>query len=615
MFFKQASFKNNIKYWIYGLLIFTIIKSGFAYGKTNYDVDKVIPAFPGAEGFGAETVGGRGGKVIQITNLNDTGTGSLRECVNATGARTCVFTIGGTITLASSLTISNPFITIAGQTAPGGGILLRANGGSGDLIHIQTHDVVVRYLSLRRGPPTSTVDTNGLTIYKNNSTDVYNIVVDHCSMSWTNDRILMSWYGPRDFTIQWSLFTEPLHCNRNTKGCEYMAKAVMLGSGVLGEGSTTPGAKEITFHHNLIAHSDERNPLVKPAGIAEIVSNVVYNIYGSYAHLDADIQVADFPVNFISNYFRPGPAGGSSTYGIKLSLTGVKPIIYAEGNIDPHRKNSTQLDSLAVDPKKAASYILYTPPHVKNPANPVFPVTVSICDSEPINGGTCDTYDQVVLKQLAGNNKGLDANGNYFFRQDAVDKRIFQEVINRQGKIIDAPGSSTCANGSACVYLTSSDYTKYGINDPLGADGWPVISNDSPYPPYTDSDKDGMSDTWEIAQFGSLNQGSATASTSDYDGDGYTDLEEFLNSTDPKGGSLPNPTNTPTPTGALVPTFTNTPTGVLVPTFTRTPTPVNAPTQTRVPTATRTRPPSSNNTSTPTPSYKVKIFFPYVKKP
>ena len=280
----------------------------------------------------------------------------------------------------------------------------------GHYCRFQTYDVVIRYLTLRRGPPTNTTDVDGLDIFKNNSNDVYNIVVDHCSLSWTNDRILMTWYGVRNLSIQWSVFTEPLHCNRNTKGCEWMAKAVMLGSGVLGEGSTLPGAKNITFHHNLIAHSDERNPLVKTAGIAEVISNVTYNIFGSYAHLDADKQLTDFPVNFISNYFRSGPNTNLSIYGIKLSLTGVKPIIYAEGNIDPHRKDSSQLDSLVVDPKKAASYILYTPPHAKNAADQAFPVAVSDCLSDPASGGTCNTYNEIVVNQLAGNNRGLESS-------------------------------------------------------------------------------------------------------------------------------------------------------------------------------------------------------------
>ena len=139
-----------------------------------------LPAFPGAEGFGSDTVGGRGGKVFQITNLHDSGSGSLRECVEASGARMCTFTTGGTIILSSSLTIQNPYITIAGQTAPGGGVTLR-NGN----LNVQTHDVVIRYLTVRRGPGGS---NGAVFISKNNSTDVYNIIVDHCSMSWATDQ-------------------------------------------------------------------------------------------------------------------------------------------------------------------------------------------------------------------------------------------------------------------------------------------------------------------------------------------------------------------------------------------------------------------------------------------
>jgi pectate lyase len=507
---------------------------------------KAIPAFPGAEGFGAETVGGRGGRIYEVTNLNDTGSGSLRECVQASGARICIFKIGGSITLASDLNISNPFITIAGQTAPGGGILLRKNGGTGDLIHIATHDVVIRYLTLRRGPPSNISDVNGMSIYKNNSSDIYNIVIDHCSMSWTNDRILFSWYGPRNLSIQWSLFTEPFHCNKNSKGCPYSAKSVMLGSGVIGEGSSTPGAKEISFHHNLITHGDERNPLVKPAGIAEIISNVTYNTSATYAHMDADLQPGDFPVNFIGNYFRAGPSG-SSEYGIKMSLTGKKAIVYLKGNIDSHRHNSSQAENLVMSTKHSEAFTLTD---TKNPSDPPYPVTISTCDSDPATGGQCDTYNKVVVEGLAGNNRGVDSNGNWYFRRDAVDKRILEEVKNKGGKVIDAPGINTCwaSAPETCKYLTLADYTKYGIssNEIDFSDnwfnGWPVITNGTAY---IDSDHDGMSDSWETAQ--GLNPNS-NDSAADKDGDGYTNIEEFLN-----GNNTPSVTSTSTPIPTLSP--------------------------------------------------------------
>jgi pectate lyase len=514
---------------LFGVLILLIVLH-LTY--TNHVfAQSTLPAFPGAEGYGAQTIGGRGGKVLIVNTLNDstnstcgtqTGTCSLRDCINASGSRTCVFSVGGTIVLGSSIELSKPFITIAGQTAPGGGILLRANGGSGDLIHISTHDVILRYITFRRGPPTDVNDTDDLSIYKNNSTDVYNIIVDHCSMSWTNDRILYSWYGPHDFTIQWSLFTEPLRCNRNKKGCDdYNAKSVMLGSGKLGESNSSPGATNITFHHNLIADGDERNPLVKPAGIAEIINNVIYNVTSTYAHLDADLQPNQFYVNFIGNYFRSGgPSGKSaSPYGIKLSLTGVLP-------------------------DKSKSMTIYTSPHEKNPTGTalVYPVTVSTCNKDPLLGGTlnCDVYQKVILDQMSGNNRGVDAHGTYFIRQDAVDRRIFQDVIQKKGKIINAPGPTTCSGEtSTCIYPVSTDYTDYNISaSDIASDGWPVISTNLPYAAYTDTDKDGISDIWETEQFGTLTRSSSTQSSSDYDQDGYTDLEEYINGTNPKDNDL-----------------------------------------------------------------------------
>lgn len=490
-----------------------------------------VPSFPGAEGHGAVSVGGRGGKVYEVTNLNDSGTGSLRECVSASGPRYCIFKIGGSITLESDLVISNPYITIAGQTAPGDGILLRKRGGTGDLIKISTHDVIIRFLTLRRGPPTNVADTNGIAIYRNNATDIYNIMLDHLSLSWTNDRILYTWYGPYNISIQRSIFSEPFSCNRNSKSCvdNYGAKAVMLGSGLVGQdsGSAGSGAKNISFHHNLIAHSGERNPLVKTAGVADVISNVVYNVSPTYAHLDGDIQLADFPVNFISNYFRSGP-NGSSEYGVKMSLTGKRALVYLEGNIDSRRKDNSYAENLVMNPKNSSFYTLVGS---KNTSNPTYPVSVTKCDSDPNFGGKCNVYQELIEKSNVGNNYGLDGNGNFYLRSDPIDQRILAEVKTKTGKVIDAPSMNTCwSSVTNCKVLNLTDYTKHGIsvnkietNDSWFY-GWPIISNGTAY---TDSDHDGMSDSWEIKN--GLNPNDANDGKLDKNGDGYTNLENFLN--------------------------------------------------------------------------------------
>jgi len=140
-----------------------------------------LPAFPGAQGGGAASVGGRGGQVMEVTNLNDSGSGSFRACAEGSGARTCIFRVGGTIMMQSPIQISSPNITVAGQSAPGGGILLSGQNDPGEGLMIHTHDVVVRYIRVRRGlnsarPPGS---QSGSPIWLGNG-DVYNVVVDHC---------------------------------------------------------------------------------------------------------------------------------------------------------------------------------------------------------------------------------------------------------------------------------------------------------------------------------------------------------------------------------------------------------------------------------------------------
>lgn len=171
-----------------------------------------VPAFPGAEGFGANSVGGRGGRVIEVTNLDDSGPGSLRAAIEADRPRTVVFRVGGTIELQSGLEITNPFITIAGQTAPGGGITLRNDPSNADTsLKIETHDVVIRYIRSRPGPSTELHGTLDAITIGNQEGGTYNVIVDHSSFSWATDEVVNSWYDAHDITIQWSIVSEGLH--------------------------------------------------------------------------------------------------------------------------------------------------------------------------------------------------------------------------------------------------------------------------------------------------------------------------------------------------------------------------------------------------------------------
>ena len=195
-----------MKKYIYLIFLVFILLSLMAFQSPA----SALPAFPGAEGFGSQTIGGRGGKVYFVTNLNDSGSGSLRAALEASGPRIVVFRTGGTISLNSSLNISNPYITIAGQTAPGGGITIK--GGD---IRVSTHDVVMRYITSRRG---AGGNNHAGTLYANNSNNVYNIVIDHCSFSWGVDETFSTWYRVYDFTLQNSIISEALNCSTNSKG-------------------------------------------------------------------------------------------------------------------------------------------------------------------------------------------------------------------------------------------------------------------------------------------------------------------------------------------------------------------------------------------------------------
>ncbi|WP_207762579.1 pectate lyase family protein [Niveispirillum lacus] len=262
-----------------------------------------IPAFPGAEGAGAAALGGRGGVVLRVTNLDDSGPGSLRAAVETAGPRTIIFDIGGTITLKSPLTVRQGRLTLAGQTAPGGGITLR-----GQPFRIHADDVVVRYLRVRLG------DEQGIESDAFEITGGRRIMVDHVSASWSVDESLSigSTYkqvadGPYDITVQWSIIAQSLNRSLHGKG--------QHGYGTLLRCSH--GAK-ISFHHNLWAHHMARMP--RPGNTQmppvdsigpfyQFQSNVFYNWGGTASGYNADQgrKASMVSYDFIDNSYIPGP--------------------------------------------------------------------------------------------------------------------------------------------------------------------------------------------------------------------------------------------------------------------------------------------------------------------
>jgi len=355
-------------------------------------------AFPGAQGLGANSLGGRGGRVIQVTNLNDSGPGSLRQAISDAGPRTVVFTVSGTIALKSTLAVRNSYITIAGQTAPGHGICVKDYGVSIDADH-----VIIRYLRVRPGD-NAQQETDALWI-----SGGQHIVVDHCSTSWGTDETLSvssSKPGLGFVTIQWCMITESLNCSLHSKGCH--------GYGSLIRGGWGNG---YSFHHNLYAHHRGRSPrpgnynsvTVDPDGFfLDFRNNVVYNWKGSYAGYNADSDSIT-RVNFVGNYYVKGPeSSGSHIYREQCLYSQA----FFEDNWLNHQAPENPWSLVRLDgfsPAQTATYKLSASAFV-----------LMETDEAP-------SAFQKVLSQAGVN----------FPKRDSVDARIIQDVLQQTGGLID----------------------------------------------------------------------------------------------------------------------------------------------------------------------------------
>ncbi|HUL45088.1 MAG TPA: T9SS type A sorting domain-containing protein [Bacteroidota bacterium] len=392
-------------------------------------------AFPGAEGAGRFASGGRGGRVYEVTNLDDSGPGSLRDAVQATGPRTVVFRVSGTIKLLSALVIRHDSITIAGQTAPGDGICLR-----NFTFRVSASNVIIRYIRSRLGDSTRDADDafsgNGLPIYRN-------IIVDHCSSSWAIDEN-SSFYDLGQFTMQWCFITESLYHSYHPKGNH-------------GYGGMW-GGWHASFHHNILAHNSSRNPRFNgsrytgqpDSEVVDFRNNVIYNWgFNSGYGGEAGNQ------NIISNYYKYGPGTYGSVRNRIVEPYDTAGNWYISGNFIYGDTAVTSNNALGIQ----GTYALAQRAKLR----PVPFSADSVTTQSPQ-----DAYDSV----LVGGGANLP-------RRDAVDTRIVNEV--RTGT---ATYGGLWGVGKGII----------DTQDSLG--GWPQLNA---LPPPVDSDHDGIPDEWESA--------------------------------------------------------------------------------------------------------------------
>jgi len=297
---------------------------------------QALPVIPGAAGFGMDTKAGRGGAVYKVTNLSADGAGSLKACIDKTGPRTCVFEVSGAIRITSDLKIRNGQLRVAGQTAPSPGIMIRGAG-----IVIVASDVLIQHIRVRTGDDANGPDPENRDSFRisgSESAPVRNVVIDHCSFSWSIDEIASTW-GPHDnITFTNNIFAEPLNESLHP---QYDGTGTMPhGYGVLfGQADNS----SITFTGNLLAHIVERNPLSRAAEFV-MVNNLVYD----RGTMDLDLQAEDRRVSkssVVGNVFMRGASFSRNTKPIFVHTRGTYSLVsgsrvYVYDNRAPDSGNS-----------------------------------------------------------------------------------------------------------------------------------------------------------------------------------------------------------------------------------------------------------------------------------
>ena len=463
-----------------------------------YDLRQAkIPAFPGAEGGGMYTFGGRGGKVLTVTNLNDDGPGSFRWACEQGGARIIVFNVSGIIRLKSPIYVRAPYITIAGQTAPGDGVII-----AGESFQVDTHDVIVRHMRFRRG---ETLVTNREDSFGGNP--VGNIMIDHCSCEWGLDENISFYRHMFDMHDGKPMRKEPT-VNVTIQNT-ISAKALDTWNHAFG---STIGGENTTFMRNLWADNTGRNPSIGWGGVFNYINNVVYN----WVHRTADGGEFTTMSNFINNYYKPGPLTPKDMEGYpeitKDNWNGGIQTADKDGEMD-----ATELALM----------------HSNEPFEMPF---LKIMGAE-------QAFDWV-----------LSNAGATIPCRDIVDQRICEEVrtgqayyvkdyekelnkIEKKTKVAQNPygdmwGLHEKSKNDDGLFkyrrLAKDSYKQGVITDPRQMGGYPEYKA---WEPYVDTDGDGMPDEWE-KQYG-LNPNDPTDAQKDCNGDGYTNIEKYINGINP----------------------------------------------------------------------------------
>ncbi|MFT3869715.1 MAG: hypothetical protein QM715_14770 [Nibricoccus sp.] len=435
-------------------------------------------AFPGAEGYGRYAIGGRGGRVLEVTNLNDSGPGSLREAVEAEGPRTVIFRVGGAINLKSKLVIRNPYLTVAGQTAPGDGIAVHGYTFGCYAVH----DVILRYIRIRVGDRSGeTMDGSGMGA----STD--HAIMDHCSIAWSIDEGFSS-RGGKNFTLQRSIVGEALNMSVHSH-------YVGTGKGHSFAGSISGDIA--SFHHNLVANCAGRNWSLAGgldrrglfAGRLDIRNNVVYN----WSHRTNDGGVK--ALNLVGNYYIPGPA--SKVFHLLMPDFGTvkDPQQYFLNGNKMEGKPEYDADNWAHEGVKLQEKSLNEIKLTKSQVLELIRLPKPFCESYVATQPARDAYENVMA----------DVGAN-FPKYDSVDARVVRDVLKRG---VTAHGSKTGMPGI--------------IDSQKDVGGYPEMKGgDAP----VDGDHDGLPDAWESAH--GLDPASPTDAQKVGNG-GYTHLENYLN--------------------------------------------------------------------------------------